>query len=101
LFATNGFKTGDEGGGKPARAQALVTEPIKNLDIKETFHLDRGYYYFRNIGERVCCWSGGRNSFDAETTTEFAQTEIVQNKLEQLLKFYQSRILKLSTVGAV
>jgi hypothetical protein len=54
------------------------------LDIKGTFHLDRGYYYFRNIGNRILL-GGGRNlNFDEENTTEFAQTEIVQNKLELL-----------------
>jgi hypothetical protein len=48
--------------------------------------LDRGYYYFRNIGDRILL-GGGRNlDFDVENTTEFAQTEIVQNKLEELLK---------------
>jgi glycine/D-amino acid oxidase-like deaminating enzyme len=87
LFATNGFSNElTKGAVKPARAQVLVTEPIKNLDIKGTFHLDRGYYYFRNIGDRILL-GGGRNlDFDAETTTDFAQTEIVQSKLEQLLK---------------
>jgi glycine/D-amino acid oxidase-like deaminating enzyme len=87
LFATNGFANAlTNGGVKPARAQVLITEPIANLDIKGTFHLDRGYYYFRNIGDRILL-GGGRNlDFDAETTTEFGQTEIVQNKLEQLLK---------------
>src|SRR3970040_297766 len=87
LFATNGFANElTDGAVKPARAQVLVTEPIKDLDIRGTFHLDRGYYYFRNIGDRILL-GGGRNlDFDAETTTEFAQTEIVQNKLEQLLK---------------
>jgi len=87
LFATNGFANGLTGGAvKPARAQVLITEPIENLDIKGTFHLDRGYYYFRNIGDRILL-GGGRNlDFDTENTTEFAQTEIVQNKLEQLLK---------------
>ncbi len=87
LFATNGFANElTDGAVKPARAQVLVTEPIKNLDIKGTFHLDRGYYYFRNIGDRILL-GGGRNlDFDAENTTEFAQTEIVQNKLEELLK---------------
>jgi len=87
LFATNGFANElTNGAVKPARAQVLVTEPIKNLDIKGTFHLDRGYYYFRNIGDRILL-GGGRNlDFDVETTTEFAQTEIVQNKLEQFLK---------------
>ena len=87
LFATNGFANElTNGAVKPARAQVLITEPIEKLDIKGTFHLDRGYYYFRNIGDRILL-GGGRNlDFDAETTTEFGQTEIVQNKLEQLLK---------------
>lgn len=87
LFATNGFANVlTNGAVKPARAQVLITEPIENLDIKGTFHLDRGYYYFRNIGDRILL-GGGRNlDFDTETTTEFGQTEIVQNKLEQLLK---------------
>jgi glycine/D-amino acid oxidase-like deaminating enzyme len=87
LFATNGFANElTKGGVKPARAQVLITEPIPNLDIKGTFHLDRGYYYFRNIGDRILL-GGGRNlDFDTETTTEFGQTEIVQKKLEDLLK---------------
>jgi gamma-glutamylputrescine oxidase len=37
----------------PARAQVLITEPIKDLKLKGTFHYDEGYYYFRNIGDRV------------------------------------------------
>ncbi len=87
LFATNGFAGQlTDGAVKPARAQVLITEPIQNLKIKGTFHLDKGYYYFRNIGDRILL-GGGRNlDFDSETTTEFGQTEIVQNKLENLLK---------------
>lgn len=87
LFATNGFSNQITNGAvKPARAQVLITEPIKNLDIKGTFHLDKGYYYFRNIGDRILL-GGGRNlDFDTETTTEFGETEIIQNRLEQLLK---------------
>ena len=87
LFATNGFATQiTDGAVKPARAQVLITEPIPGLEIKGTFHLDKGYYYFRNIGERILI-GGGRNlDFDGETTTEFGLTEIIQNRLEQLLK---------------
>nr|WP_315198139.1 FAD-dependent oxidoreductase [uncultured Flavobacterium sp.] len=87
LFATNGFaNTLTKGAVKPARAQVIITEPIPNLDIKGTFHLDKGYYYFRNIGDRILL-GGGRNlDFEAENTTEFGQTEIVQKKLEDLLK---------------
>lgn len=87
LFATNGFANSiTKGAVQPARAQVLITEPIKNLDIKGTFHLDRGYYYFRNVGDRILL-GGGRNlDFEKENTTEFGQTKIVQNKLEDLLK---------------
>lgn len=87
LFTTNGFASGiTEGAVKPARAQVLITEPIPNLDIRGTFHLDKGYYYFRNIGDRIL-FGGGRNlDFEGETTTEFGVTEKIQNRLEQLLK---------------
>ncbi|WP_337967593.1 FAD-dependent oxidoreductase [uncultured Flavobacterium sp.] len=87
LFATNGFaNTLTKGAVQPARAQVLITEPIPGLDIKGTFHLDKGYYYFRNIDDRILL-GGGRNlDFETENTTEFGQTEIIQNKLEDLLK---------------
>jgi glycine/D-amino acid oxidase-like deaminating enzyme len=87
IFANNGFaSTITQNAVKPARAQVLITKPIKNLDIKGTFHLDRGYYYFRNYEDRILL-GGGRNlDFDGETTTDLSQTEIIQNKLEELLK---------------
>ncbi|WP_188049032.1 FAD-binding oxidoreductase [Flavobacterium sp. GP15] len=87
LFATNGFaNTLTNAAVIPARAQVLITEPIPDLVIKGTFHLDKGYYYFRNIGNRILL-GGGRNlNFEAEKTTVFGHTEIVQKKLEQLLK---------------
>ena len=87
LFATNGFANALTNAAViPARAQVLITEPIADLVIKGTFHLDKGYYYFRNIGNRILL-GGGRNlDFEAENTTTFGHTEIVQKKLEQLLK---------------
>lgn len=93
LIATNGFasKLLDKSLNldyrvKPARAQVLITEPIKNLKIKGTFHLEKGYYYFRNIDNRIL-FGGGRNlDFKAEETTELAQTELVKNKLKELLE---------------
>ncbi|MCX2678976.1 FAD-dependent oxidoreductase [Galbibacter sp. EGI 63066] len=87
LLATNGFASkfvNDEI--KPVRAQVLVTKPIKNLHIKGTFHLDKGYYYFRNINDRILL-GGGRNlDFNAEETSEFGLTSLVQDKLKELLK---------------
>ncbi len=87
LIATNGFaKQLIKEEVKPARAQVLITKPIQNLHIKGTFHLDKGYYYFRNIDDRIL-FGGGRNlDFKGEETTEMSQTELIQNKLEELLK---------------
>ncbi len=71
---------------QPARAQILITKPIKNLPIKGTFHLDQGYYYFRNIHNRIL-FGGARNlDFATEETLEFGETAIIQNKLEKILK---------------
>jgi len=93
LIATNGFasKLLDKNLNldyrvKPARAQVLITEPIKDIKIKGTFHLEKGYYYFRNIDNRIL-FGGGRNlDFKTEETTKLVQTELVKNKLEELLK---------------
>ena len=87
FIATNGFASDliiEEV--KPARAQVLITKPIENLKIKGTFHLQEGYYYFRNIDKRVLL-GGGRNlDFEGEETTNFGQTQEIQNKLESLLR---------------
>lgn len=87
LFTTNGFASQlTNNQVQPARAQVLITKPIPNLDIKGTFHLDKGYFYFRNINDRIL-FGGGRNlDFAGETTTSHDTTELIQNKLEELLK---------------
>ncbi|MEM8998671.1 MAG: FAD-dependent oxidoreductase [Bacteroidota bacterium] len=86
LITTNGFASQllDEEV-QPARAQVLLTEPIENLHIKGTFHFDEGYFYFRNIDNRIL-FGGGRNlDFEGEQTTSFGQTDHIQNKLEHYL----------------
>jgi hypothetical protein len=88
LVATNGFAKQllPELDVQPARAQVLITEPIENLKVAGTFHYDAGYYYFRNIDNRVL-FGGGRNlDFKGEETTEMEVTELIQNKLDELLK---------------
>jgi len=86
-IAVNGFATDlipEEV--KPARAQVLITKPIHKLAIKGTFHLQEGYYYFRNIDNRILL-GGGRNlNFSAEETTQFGTTKLVQDKLVEILK---------------
>jgi len=88
IVATNGFakellKIKDV---EPARAQVLITKPIKNLKIKGTFHYKKGYYYFRNIDNRIL-FGGGRNlDIKGETTTKIELNEKIQDHLDKLLK---------------
>jgi len=69
-----------------ARAQVLITKPIENLQIKGCFHLDEGYYYFRNIDNRVLLGGGRSLDFKTENTFEMKTTELIQNKLDELLR---------------
>lgn len=88
LFTTNAYTSAilKDIKVKPARAQVLITSPIKGLRLKGTFHYDEGYYYFRNVGDRVL-FGGGRNlDFEGETTTELGTTQQIQTALETLLK---------------
>jgi len=87
LIATDGYAKQllPELSVNPARAQVLITKPIKNLKIKGTFHYDKGFIYFRTIGDRLLI-GGGRNlSFKEEETFEMGLTDLIQNKLEALL----------------
>lgn len=86
-IATNGFAQQlDIPEVQPARAQVLITKPIENLKVKGTFHLDKGYYYFRNIDNRILL-GGGRNlDFEGEETTVMKETALIQNELERLLR---------------
>lgn len=71
---------------QPARNQVLITKPIKNLRFKGTFHLNKGYYYFRNFENRVL-FGGGRHLDKAgETTEQFGTTDLIQNSLKTILK---------------
>lgn len=88
LVATNGFaaRLFPELEVEPARAQVFITHPIKGLRMKGSFHYDEGYYYFRNVGERILL-GGGRNlDFKGETTTDMLLTGQIQQRLESMLK---------------
>ncbi|MDG1332752.1 MAG: FAD-binding oxidoreductase [Crocinitomicaceae bacterium] len=70
---------------QPARAQVLITKPIENLNIKGTFHYQKGYYYFRNIDDRIL-FGGGRNlDFKGETTTEMTNSTHILDSLKEIL----------------
>ncbi|GAB4142235.1 MAG: FAD-dependent oxidoreductase [Bacteroidia bacterium] len=88
LICVNGFAKQllKEEDVEPARAQVLITKPLENLKFRGTFHYDKGYYYFRNVGNRVL-FGGGRNlDFKGENTWEHSLTDLIQNRLDQLLR---------------
>lgn len=70
----------------PARGQVILTEPVENLKLKGTFHYDEGFYYFRNLGNRILLGGGRNQDFKTEETTAFETTEFLQNHLEKFLK---------------
>ncbi|MFZ4635142.1 MAG: NAD(P)/FAD-dependent oxidoreductase [Saprospiraceae bacterium] len=88
LIAVNGFAQQLIPGLEvtPARNQVLITQPIPDLRIEGTFHYDQGYYYFRNIDNRILL-GGGRNlALKEETTSQFGNNELIRSALVQLLK---------------
>lgn len=88
IVTTNGFAQQllPEIDVKPGRAQVLVTSQIPSLKFKGTYHLDEGYFYFRNYENRVLL-GGGRNlDVQGETTYSHQTTDFIQDHLEHLLK---------------
>jgi gamma-glutamylputrescine oxidase len=69
----------------PARGQVLLTSPIENLPWKGTFHSDEGFYYFRNLGNKVLLGGARNKAFDAERTTEMNTSDFIQSELEKYL----------------
>lgn len=71
---------------KPARGQVLITKPFDKVPFIGTFHFDEGYYYFRNVENRILL-GGARNAdFEGETKHSFEKNEIVFNRLIYVLR---------------
>lgn len=70
----------------PARGQVLVTAPVPGLSLQGTFHLNEGYYYFRDFEGGVLLGGGRHLDKAGETTTEDAVTPLIQDALEKLLR---------------
>lgn len=70
---------------QPGRGQILLTNVIPGLPFKGVFHMEEGYYYFRELDGRVLL-GGGRNlDFEKETTTSFDLNQEIQLQLENRL----------------
>lgn len=70
----------------PARGQILLTTPIDGFSLKGTFHAKEGYYYFREINNRLLL--GGARNVDKsnESTDDQNTTSLIQDALETFAK---------------
>ncbi|HKI44373.1 MAG TPA: FAD-dependent oxidoreductase [Balneolales bacterium] len=93
LLATNGFTSRlvPDIGIRPARGFVMVTSELSECNWVGTFHYDRGFVYFRNLGDRILL--GGARNLDIETehTYEFG----VNPKIRTWLINFANEVLKL------
>ncbi len=69
---------------EPGRGVVGITDPVPGLRLQGTFHYDAGYYYFRNLGNRVLM-GGGRNlNFERERTLDQSIPQDIEDALQQL-----------------
>lgn len=70
---------------QPARNHVLVTGPFAQLPWKGCYHYDKGYFYFRNIGNRILIGGARNKDLINEYTDQFGTNEKVIRELKQFL----------------
>ncbi len=77
---------------KPGRGFVFVTSQIEGLAWKGTFHYDKGFIYFRNLGSDRILIGGGRNiDYQTEETEQFG----INNTIRQYMIDFTNQVLKL------
>lgn len=69
----------------PARGQMLLTAPVPGLKINGVFHYDEGFYYFRNLNNRILLGGARNTSIETEYTLDAFTTLPIQQALEAFL----------------
>ncbi|MBK8227430.1 MAG: FAD-binding oxidoreductase [Flavobacteriales bacterium] len=88
LVATNGFTASllPELDVVPARGQVLLTAPVPGLALRGCFHMNEGFYYFRDCAGGVLLGGGRHLDLAGERTWEEGLTPRIQDALEGLLR---------------
>lgn len=68
-----------------ARNHVLVTRPIEGLALDGTFHYDRGYVYFRNVGNRILLGGARNRDLETEMTEAFGTNPLIVQVLDDFL----------------
>ncbi len=71
---------------RPGRGLILVTEPLATIPFQGTFHFDRGYYYFRDLGKRILIGGGRHLDVEGETTLDQGVNPLIYNGIQALLR---------------
>lgn len=69
----------------PARNQVLITKPLDVNPLKSCYHYNKGYVYFRAVGDRILL-GGARNISTMESIAEYGNTAEIQDHLTKFLK---------------
>lgn len=87
IVTTNGFVNDilHVDGVRAVRNQVLVTEKIPGLDLKGCYHMDCGYYYFRNVDQRLLIGGGRHVLGQPEETSEMATTVEARDLLTEFI----------------
>ncbi len=85
IWATNAFLSQRPGLPQqvaPARGQILLSPPVAGLKLYGTFHYDEGFYYFRNLGNRLLLGGARNKAFESEETLIDKPTDEIMQHLE-------------------
>ncbi len=87
-LCTNGFSTKllDIADLKSVRNQVLISNPLQGVKWIETFHLNKGYLYFRKYGNRLLIGGARDLCMEEETTDEFGANQKIIAYLTGLAK---------------
>lgn len=69
----------------PNRGQVLLTEPIPGLKLQGNYHLNQGYFYFRDFEGGILLGGGRHLDREAEQTDSSDITDSIQQGLDRLL----------------
>lgn len=70
----------------PGRGQIILTSPVASLPLRGSFHMDEGFVYFRNVGQRILLGGGRNRDIEGETTTAMETTDTITDYLEDILR---------------
>lgn len=73
---------------RPARNQVVVTSPLPAPIPDGTYHVNKGYIYFRPIGNRVLIGGFRDTDLIGEATSEFGLTDSIQREIIAFIDQY-------------